>query len=203
MNEMSQKGIITETECQLYFLKKGYMVYLPVTQDTKSDMIVEVNTKLLRIQVKTCHLTKTNTGIEISTHSMPGSGDKQGYSKQDIDFFATSYNNEIYLIPVEICSKHEKVLSFSTNPYTTVTLLEDYRADLIIEQFLQNKDFSLIITDNKKQVGQYDLNDNLIQVFESLSAAARSINKPEGLSHISAAANGKRNTAYGFKWRFI
>lgn len=50
-------------------------------------------------------------------------------------------------------------------------------------------------------VNQYDMNMNFIQSFPSLRAAARALGKA-GVSHISDACKGKRQSAYGFKWQF-
>ena len=52
-----------------------------------------------------------------------------------------------------------------------------------------------------KIVNQYDLNNNFIQSFPSVSAAADFLNK-KGVSHITDVCKGKRKTAYGFIWRF-
>lgn len=49
-------------------------------------------------------------------------------------------------------------------------------------------------------VNQYDLNMNYIQSFPSIISAAKSLNK-NGVSHISDACKGRRQTAYGFKWK--
>ena len=51
-----------------------------------------------------------------------------------------------------------------------------------------------------KKVLQYDLNDNLIAEYDSL----QDINKKTGFlqSNICLCCNGKRNTAYGFKWKY-
>ncbi len=55
-----------------------------------------------------------------------------------------------------------------------------------------------------KSIAQCDKEtDEIIQVFPSIKAAAVAINKVEGHGHISAAANGKRPSAYGYKWKFI
>jgi hypothetical protein len=48
---------------------------------------------------------------------------------------------------------------------------------------------------------QYDMNMNFIQSFPSIKAAARALGKA-GVSHISDACKGKRQSAYGFKWQF-
>lgn len=50
-------------------------------------------------------------------------------------------------------------------------------------------------------INQYDMDMNFIQSFPSIRAAARALNKA-GVSHISDACKGKRQSAYGFKWRF-
>ena len=48
---------------------------------------------------------------------------------------------------------------------------------------------------------QYDMNMNFIQSFPSIKAAAKALGK-NGVSHISDACKGKRQSAYGFKWQF-
>ena len=206
MNETNQKGITTELKCQLYFVEKGYNVYIPISPDTRIDLIAEVEKRLIRIQVKSSHLTQNQNGIEFNTSSTwlnTQSVVRKGYTKEDIDFFATVYENEVYLIPVEICGKNDKILSFKSTLYSSCYLLEDYRADKILDKFLSNYDFSQDNKNSKKKVAQYDLQNNFIQEYESFSEAAQSINKPYGYAHISAVANGKRKTAYGYIWKLI
>ena len=52
----------------------------------------------------------------------------------------------------------------------------------------------------KKQIAQYDLNNNLIKIYESITAA----NKETGISisNISEVCKGKRKTAGKFKWKY-
>lgn len=52
---------------------------------------------------------------------------------------------------------------------------------------------------NKKPVIQLDLSGNYIREFDSIIEAARSINKSH--SHISQCVVGKRNMAYGYRWK--
>lgn len=206
MNETNKKGITTELKCQLYFVEKGYNVYTPISPDTKIDLIAEVEKQLIRIQIKSCHLTQNQKGIKFNTSTTWLNSQmivRKGYSKEDIDFFATVFNNEVYLIPVEICGKNDKILSFESTPYGPCYLLGDYKADKILEKFLSGYDFSLDNKDNRKKVAQYDLNNNFIQEFESFTEAAKSINKPYGYTHISAVAGGKRKTAYGYIWKLV
>lgn len=55
----------------------------------------------------------------------------------------------------------------------------------------------------QRQIAQYSLEDEFIQSFPSIRAAALSLNKPTGSTNIMNAANGKRKTAYGYKWKFM
>lgn len=55
----------------------------------------------------------------------------------------------------------------------------------------------------RKAIAQYDLDDNLIKVYSSATEAAKELHIKNGNVNISAVANGKRNTAYGYKWEFI
>lgn len=206
MNETNQKGITTELKCQLYFVEKGYNVYIPISPDTRIDLIAEVEKRLIRIQIKSSRLTQNQNGIQFNTSSTwlnSQAAVKKGYTKEDIDFFATVYENEVYLIPIEICGKNDKILSFKSTPYSPCYLLEDYKADKILKQILSDYDFSQNNKNNKKKVAQYDLQNNFIQEYESFSEAAQSINKPYGYAHISAVANGKRKTAYGYIWKLV
>ena len=52
-----------------------------------------------------------------------------------------------------------------------------------------------------KKVYQYDIHCTFMQSFASGGEAARSLNKSDG-SSISKCANGKLETAYGFKWSY-
>lgn len=56
------------------------------------------------------------------------------------------------------------------------------------------------IPKRQKKINQYDLNDNFIQQYNSLSEAALAVNGSKG--NISQVANGKWKTAYGYKWKY-
>ena len=99
MNETKIKGLTTELQCQLFFTSLGYNVSIPLGEDCKYDLIVDIENELYKIQVKTCH--EEENGIEFRTKSsyLTSNGTvSNGYSKKDIDFFATFYQNECYLI---------------------------------------------------------------------------------------------------------
>lgn len=55
---------------------------------------------------------------------------------------------------------------------------------------------------NSKVINQYDLSGSYIQSFSSINDAAIVLGDKKYHSHISQALNGKRKTAYGYKWSF-
>lgn len=58
-----------------------------------------------------------------------------------------------------------------------------------------------VLNNNINQIGQYDLNENLIQTFNSMSEAARILNC--SVSRISQACSGKIKTYKNFIWKKI
>ena len=89
------KGDITELQVSAYILNLGYLVSKPLTQDSKYDLIIDKNHKLLRIQVKTSRINeKTISGRSIkfncrSTTNNVRECKNRYYSTDDVDYFAT------------------------------------------------------------------------------------------------------------------
>lgn len=114
MNELSShfKGEITEQQVAIEFLKLGYLVSKPLVQSSKYDFIVDINHCLYKVQVKTSSL-KEDSYLEFctSTSHTNSQGTKNlSYSNEDVDFFATMYNGQCYLIPFELCGKRAQRL---------------------------------------------------------------------------------------------
>lgn len=55
--------------------------------------------------------------------------------------------------------------------------------------------------ERKKKVAQYDLNDNLIQIYDDAKEAAKATNLHFG--SIRQVIYGNRNSVNGFKWRYV
>ena len=53
-----------------------------------------------------------------------------------------------------------------------------------------------------KKVNQYDKNFSLIQTFETIADAERSLGKKPYSTHIRDVCNGKRKTAFGYIWKW-
>lgn len=70
-----------------------------------------------------------------------------------------------------------------------------------LDNFLNKKYINLNSKKRQKKVAQYDLNNNLIKIWESASIAAKETNT--NISKISAVCHGKQKTSNGFKWKYI
>ena len=206
MNGDIIKGTVVELRCQIFFTERGYNVYLPLSYDTKCDMIVDIDGILKRIQIKTSNVNRNNTGIEFNTSHITVNAKgaiRKAYTKDDVDLFATYYNNEIYLIPIEHCKKRLKILSFRDSKYAQTTLLENYKGDIIIEKIKNGVIFSKSDINIDVPIGQYSTDNVLINKFNSIKDASIYIGKPKASVSISRAVRNKRKTAYGYVWKIL
>lgn len=101
-----QKGITTEMYVAAYLLSLGYNVSQPLCQDSKYDLIVDVNNHLLRLQVKTARQEKEGSIIFNcrSTTKNSITHKSRSYQVDEIDYFATYWDHKVYLVPVGECS---------------------------------------------------------------------------------------------------
>lgn len=112
MIESKILGNTTEMECMLEFMKLGIQVSIPFGEDSRYDFIADINGKLYRIQCKHCSeiLDANSTVSAIKFKAVRQSGSfaskwtRTKYTKEEIDYFSTSYKGKCYLIPVEQCS---------------------------------------------------------------------------------------------------
>lgn len=106
-----QKGITTEMYVAAHLLELGYNVSQPFCQDSKYDLIVDVNNKLLRLQVKTSRLN-TETSILFncrSTTKNSQTNKSRYYEPDEIDYFATYWKGQVYLVPRSECSAEKRL----------------------------------------------------------------------------------------------
>ena len=88
---MHTKDLGTWGEClvQTQILEHGFLLYAPIGENTRSDLILErENGYLIKVQVKTLNRYKKDS--EVTPFSMVSSGPnyKYTYTSSDIDWFA-------------------------------------------------------------------------------------------------------------------
>ena len=99
-----QKGAITEQKCILKCLEMGLNVSQPVLP-ARYDLIIEINNKLIRVQVKTANWKdEEHTAFCFScksSHAISEGNKRMPYTSDEIDYFMTEKDNQFYLVPVE------------------------------------------------------------------------------------------------------
>lgn len=133
-----QIGNITEVEIMLAFLKQSINVLTPYGDCERYDFVIEKNNRFYKIQVKSSHEEDEgkiafNTA---STHYTDGKCIHEGYTKDDIDYFATTFNGQAYLIPVEICGKRSQSLRLTppkNNQTRGITWAKDYELEEVVK----------------------------------------------------------------------
>lgn len=131
-------GEITEQSVAIEFLKLGIQVSKPLVQSSKYDFIVDIKNKLYKIQVKTSSL-KEESYIEFATstsHTNTKGTINLTYSENDVDFFATIYDGQCYLIPFSDCGRRQQRLRLQptkNNQTVGIKFAKDYKLEDIIQ----------------------------------------------------------------------
>ena len=129
-----QKGIVTEMAVATYLLQLGYNVSQPFCQDSKYDLIVDVDGRLLLLQVKTARAASA-TSITFncrSTTTNVRNCKSRRYNDKEIDYFATYWNNNVYLVPISECSTQKSLHLERTNRQDW-SYAEDYLAEEVLK----------------------------------------------------------------------
>lgn len=135
----NEKGRNTEAQVLTYILGLGYSVSIPFGDKDRYDQIWDINGKLIRVQIKTARLNRNeknpqNISICFNCKSIIN-GQTHKYSKTEIDYFATYWENKVYLVPVEQCSV-EKTLRFSSSQpnQPNISWAKNYEVEEVIKQ---------------------------------------------------------------------
>ncbi len=108
----NESGKSIELRCILKFIENGFQCSIPYGNDARYDFIVDLkDLGLIRVQCKKPTVIfnydeNYKLGLSLSlrsTHYLSGGISKTlTYRKSEIDYFATIYEDSMYLIPIEI-----------------------------------------------------------------------------------------------------
>ena len=134
-----QIGNITELECMLAFLKLGYNVLTPYGDCERYDFVVDKDGKFYKIQSKTSSSEDDGASFKFSCRSCNRKDGKvihHSYTKEEIDYFITTFNGKVYLIPVEEAGKADKRLRIEpakNGQVRGITWAKDYELEEVIK----------------------------------------------------------------------
>lgn len=133
-----QKGNITELETMLAFLRFGYNVLTPYGDCERYDFVVDAGSKFYKIQSKTSHSDDDGVSFKFSGRSCNRKDGKivhHQYTEQEIDYFATSFQNQVYLIPVQECGTDKRLRLLPTKNGQTrgISWANNYRLEEVVK----------------------------------------------------------------------
>lgn len=132
-------GSITELQCITAFTQLGYQVSLPFGGQARYDFLVDVKGKIIRVQVKTSKYKENGTiNFECrNSHYLQGHHTHSKYSEEEIDYFATFYNGECYLVPIQECGSTKSLRIEplkGTRNTSNVNWARDYQIKEVIDK---------------------------------------------------------------------
>ena len=82
---------------------------VPIGNFQRYDQIWDLNGRLVKVQIKTSRWKDDSHRAFIFACYSTSNGHKHYYTPNEVDFFATYWEDEFYLVPIEECSA-EKTL---------------------------------------------------------------------------------------------
>lgn len=133
----NQKGDLTELYVLTAFMEHGIMVSTPYGQNSRYDLIIDVNNILYRVQIKTSKIDDDHSKLTFYTASshITGKGyHKETYSSKEVDLFATYCEGKVYIVPILECEgRKQKTLRFippKNGQKEGISYAKDYELDL-------------------------------------------------------------------------
>lgn len=200
MDETLIRGDVNELHCILDFQKRGYYCSIPFSGSCRYDLIVDINNKLLRIQCKSSSYHEEDGTLRMNTtRSTTNTKEtiKYSYSKEEIDYFYTSWKQYGFLIPVEETSttKYLRVDIPKQGIQSTMSIASDYLIDNVINSIINNKPLNKYI-DNRI----ISINDNNEEKLWTTEELYKNYNERQ-IRYIKERIM-KQESAYGLKWRY-
>ena len=133
----TQVGDITEYKFALYCMEHNIPISKPMNNNLPYDFIIEINNKLLKVQVKTGYNNNSQNTFTFNTRST-----SKNYSEittkdyiGKIDGFITYYStipNKFFFIPIEKASSGCMRMYFGETPKYNQNWCKDYDFDNLL-----------------------------------------------------------------------
>ncbi len=132
-------GNITELKCLIAFTQMGFDCSIPYGDCSKYDIIVDVGDELLKIQCKSSRHPIDNGVVNkdvivfscVSQTTNTKKTTRHTY-KDKVDYFATTWKDKVYLIPVDECSTSKTLRLNPPVNKVEYNAAEDYEVNKIL-----------------------------------------------------------------------
>lgn len=142
MENTKKIGNLTELQCATRLYELGCAISLPFGNSEKYDLIMDWNNILYKIQIKHAQVLSEDGqvyAIKFKTrwigHNNTGYTAHR-YMPEDVDYFATFYNGECYLVPQSECSNEKtlRIIPPKNGQKKGVSFLNDYKAEEVLRK---------------------------------------------------------------------
>ena len=143
MDDTLIKGDINELKCILDFQSRGYYCSIPYSGSCRYDLIVDIDNELYKIQCKASSYYEDEGVLKMHTQRST-TNTKQTvrykYSKNEVDYFYTSWNNYGFLIPIDETSttKYLRVKYPKNGIQESMSIAYDYLIDYVIDSIINH-----------------------------------------------------------------
>jgi DNA-directed RNA polymerase subunit RPC12/RpoP len=138
-------GNVNELKCITKFISMGFNCSIPYGDAAKYDFIVDVNGKLLRMQCKSSSNVRLKSGERdldafqfscVCSTTNTKETIRHRYTEDDIDYFCTSFLDQVYIVPVNECSTSKTLrLAPPKSGALTYNRAEDYLVENLIKEY--------------------------------------------------------------------
>lgn len=134
------KGNITELETAVALIRRNCSVCIPYGDRDRYDLVADIDGKFVRIQCKTSRTKDGGKTFQFSTRSSyvkDGHREHKKYSSDEIDYFATVFNNKCYLVPVTddpTAAKTLRIAETNSSQSKNINWAKDFTVDIMISR---------------------------------------------------------------------
>lgn len=194
------RGDINELQCILDFQKRGYYCSIPFSGSCRYDLVVDINNKLFKIQCKASSYHPEDGTLRMGTKRSTTNTKKTttySYSKEEVDYFYTSWKQYGFLIPIEETSteKYLRVDVPKQGIQSTMSIASDYLIDNVLESIIKNESLKRYI--DNRIISINEKNEEKLWTTQEL---LKNYNERQ-IRYIKEKIM-KKETAYGLKWRY-
>lgn len=190
MDYTKSKGNITELTCLMGFMSMGFDCSIPYGDCARYDMIVDTGDELFRVQCKSSSNPIRNgvrdlDAFHFSTVTQTTNTKetvRRRYDDEQIDYFATCYDNKVYLVPVTECSTDKTLrLKPPANNRDAYNKAEDY----LLENMLGHKVSDSFVKSSEKS-------EHLPKVYICSQCNINKVSKVNGICVECANRNAQK-----------
>lgn len=150
MKHSKQKGNLGFSATLKELHKLGYNVFTEIGDNSKIDMIVEVQSKLIKLQIK--YVTEKQGQATLNLQKSGPNGYRYSYTENDVDIFSIYLPSidKVIFVPAKLACKNKKTFNVryidSKNKQSKhVNKIEDFQdLNKILNLFIENKSLTSV-----------------------------------------------------------